>query len=157
MIRPGARPVSGRFGLDRVLEELDQTRDDDDLPPASPLPRHAQVVLFGDFLSPLERIQETIGRMSAVPVTGYLLQVLDPAETTLPYDGRIRFQGLQGERDTLIPRVENVRGTYRDRLKRQQEGLAAICSAAGFGFGVHHTDHAPETALLSLYTALAVR
>ena len=58
--------------------------------------RHAQVVLFGDFLSPLERIQETIGRMSAVPVTGYLLQILDPAETTLPYDGRVRFQGLQG-------------------------------------------------------------
>jgi uncharacterized protein (DUF58 family) len=157
VIRPGARSISGRFGLDRVLEELDQARDDDDLPPRFPLPRHAQVVLFGDFLSPLERIQEIIGRMSAVPVTGYLLQVLDPAEATLPYDGRVRFLGLQGERDTLIPRVENIRVTYRDRLKRQQEGLAAICSAAGFGFGVHRTDHAPETALLSLYTALGVR
>jgi uncharacterized protein (DUF58 family) len=157
LIGPGTRAVSGRFGLDRVLEELDQTRDEDDLPPASLLPRHAQVVLFGDFLSPLERIQETIGRMSAVPVTGYLLQVLDPAEAMLPYDGRIRFEGLQGERDALIPRVESIRATYRDRLKRQQEGLAAICSAAGFGFGVHRTDHAPETALLSLYTALSVQ
>ena len=154
VIRPGARAVSGRFGLDRVLEELDQARDDDDLPPLFPLPRHAQVVMFGDFLAPLERIQETIGRM---PTAGYVLQILDPAETTLPYDGRIRFQGTQGERETLIPRVENVRTTYRDRLKRQQDGLAAICSAAGFGFGVHRTDHAPETALLSLYTALAVR
>jgi uncharacterized protein (DUF58 family) len=157
VIRPGARAVSGRYGLDRVLGELDQARDDDDLPPPYPLPRHAQVVLFGDFLSPLERIEETIGRMSAVPVSGYLLQVLDPAETTLPYDGRVRFQGLQGERETLIPRVENVRDTYRDRLKRQQEGLAAICSAAGFGFGVHRTDHAPESALLSLFTALSVQ
>jgi uncharacterized protein (DUF58 family) len=157
VIRPGARAVSGRFGLDRVLEELDQTRDDDDLPPPFPLPRHAQVVLFGDFLSPLPHIQEAIGRMAAIPVTGYLLQVLDPAEATLPFDGRIRFLGLQGERDTLIPRVENIRTKYRDRLKRQQEGLTAICSAAGFGFGVHHTDHAPETALLSLYTALGVR
>ena len=157
VIRPGGRAIAGRFGLDRVLEELEQARDDDDLPPAFPLPRHAQVVLFGDFLSPLEGIQEVIGRMSAVPVTGYLLQVLDPAEATLPYDGRIRFQGLQGERETLIPRVETVRDTYRDRLKRQQEGLAAICAAAGFGFGVHRTDHAPETALLTLFNALGVR
>jgi uncharacterized protein (DUF58 family) len=157
VIRPGGRAIAGRFGLDRVLEQLDQARDDDDLPPRFPLPRHAQVVLFGDFLSPLERIQETIGRMSAVPVTGYLLQILDPAETSLPYDGRVRFQGMQGERETLIPRVETVRDTYRDRLKRQQEGLAAICAAAGFGFGVHRTDHAPETALLSLYNALGVR
>lgn len=157
IIRPGARAIAGRFGLDRVLRELDQARDDDDLPPRYPFPRHAQVVMFGDFLSPLERIQETIGRMSSVPVTGYLLQVLDPAEATLPYDGRVRFEGLQGERDALIPRVESIRDTYRDRLKRQQEGLAAICSAAGFGFGVHRTDHAPETALLSLYNALGVR
>ncbi len=157
IIRPHARRVSGRFGLDRVLGELDQTRDDDDLPPRFPLPRHAQVVLIGDFLSPLERIQETISHMAATPVTGYLLQVLDPAETTLPYDGRVRFQGLQGERDTLIPRVETIRDTYRDRLKRQQDGLTAICAAAGFGFGIHHTDHAPETALLTLYTAMSAR
>ncbi len=157
ILRPHGRAVSGRFGLDRVLGELDQTRDDDDLPPRVPLPRHAQVVLIGDFLAPLDRIQEAIAHMAAVPVTGYLLQVLDPAETTLPYDGRIRFQGLQGERDALIPRVDTVREAYRDRLKRQQDGLTAICAAAGFGFGVHRTDHAPETALLSMYAALAVR
>jgi uncharacterized protein (DUF58 family) len=157
VIRSGGRAISGRYGLDRVLEELDQSRDDDDLPPRFPFPRHAQVVLFGDFLSPLERIQETIGRMAAVPISGYLMQVLDPAEATLPYDGRVRFQGLEGERDTLIPRVEAIRGMYRDRLKRQQEGLSAICSAAGFGFGVHRTDQAPEAALLTLYTALGVQ
>lgn len=157
VLRPRGRPVSGRFGLDRVLEELDQARDDDDLPPRFPLPRYAQVVLIGDFLAPLERIQETIARMAAVPVSGYLLQVLDPAETTLPYDGRIRFQGLEGERDALIPRVDSVREAYRDRLKRQQDGLAAICAAAGFGFGIHRTDRPPETALLSLYMALSAR
>ena len=157
VMRPGARPVSGRFGLDRVLEELDQTSDRENLPPRVPLPRHAQVVLFGDFLSPLEQIQEAIGRMSAGPVTGYLLQILDPAETMLPYDGRVRFQGLEGERDALIPRVETVRDSYRERLRAQQEGLAAICAAAGFGFGMHRTDHGPETALLTLYNALGVR
>ena len=154
VIRPGARAVAGRFGLDRVLEELDQAQDAGDLPPMFPLPRHATVVLIGDFLSPLERIQDTIGRMSAVPVTGYLLQVLDPAETTLPYDGRVRFHGLEGERDALIPRVETVRDRYRGRLKAQQEGLAAMCTAAGFGFGIHRTDHAPELALLTMFNAL---
>ena len=44
-----------------------------------------------------------------------------------------------------------------DRLRAQQEGLASICAAAGFGFGVHRTDHPPEAALLTLYTALGVR
>jgi uncharacterized protein (DUF58 family) len=158
MIVPDARPVSGRAGLDRLAEALAGNADDDvGLPPRVPLPRHARVVLFGDFLSPLTEIQAVIGRMSAIPVTGYLLQILDPAEADLPYSGRIRFRGLEREGDTLIPRVEGVRDEYGRRLKAQQEGLAAICSAAGFGFAIHRTDHSPEAALLGLYTALTAR
>ena len=86
-----------------------------------------------------------------------LLQVLDPAEADLPYSGRIRFRGLEREADTLIPRVEGVRDEYGRRLKAQQDGLAAICSAAGFSFAIHRTDHSPEAALLGLYTALTAR
>lgn len=157
MMQPGARPIAGRFGLDRIAADLAATDDDAGLPPQLPLPRHASVVLFGDFLSPLEEIHALIARLAAIPVTGYLLQVLDPAEATLPYSGRIRFRGLEREGDALIPRVETVRDAYARRLKAQQDGLTAICSAAGFGFGVHRTDHPPETALLSLYTALGVR
>jgi uncharacterized protein (DUF58 family) len=158
MIESGARPISGRAGLDRLAEALAGVADTDaGVPPHVPLPRHARVVLFGDFLSPLEEIQATIGRMAAVPVTGFLLQVLDPAEADLPYSGRIRFRGLEREGDTLIPRVEGVRDEYGRRLKAQQDGLAAICSAAGFGFGIHRTDHSPEAALLGLYTALTAR
>jgi len=53
--------------------------------------------------------------------------------------------------------VEGVRHEYGMRLKAQQEGLSAICSAAGFGFAIHRTDHSPEAALLGLYTALTAR
>jgi len=158
MIAPDARPVSGRVGLDRLAEALAGAADEDaGLPPVVQLPRHARVVLFGDFLSPLEETQAVVARLSATPVSGYLLQVLDPAEADLPYAGRIRFRGLEREGDTLIPRVESVRDEYGRRLKAQQEGLAAICAAAGFGFAVHRTDHSPEAALLGLYTALAAR
>jgi uncharacterized protein (DUF58 family) len=158
MIAPDARPISGRVGLDRLAEALVGRSDDDlGLPPRVPLPRHARVVLFGDFLSPIEEIQTAVGQLSSIPVGGYMLQVLDPAEADLPYSGRIRFHGLEREGDTLIPRVEGIRYEYARRMKAQQEGLAAICSAAGFGFAIHRTDHSPESALLGLYTALTAR
>ena len=158
MMRRGARAVSGRAGLDRLAEDLSFVPEDEaGVPPHIPLPRHATVVLFSDFLSPLEELQSLVGRLASVPVTGYLLQILDPAETMLPYMGRIRFRGLEREGDTLIPKVESIRDEYARRLKAQQDGLLAICTAAGFGFGTHRTDHPPETALLSLYTALGVR
>ena len=141
-----------------MAEALAAVADNDaGVPPDVMLPRHARVVLFGDFLAPLAEIQATVGRLAAIPVTGYLFQILDPAEADLPYSGRIRFRGLEREADTLIPRVEVVREEYGRRLKAQQDGLAAICSAAGFGFGIHRTDHSPEAALLGLYTALTAR
>ena len=151
---PGARPVAGRFGLERFAADLETGTDDAGLPPDLPIPRHATAVLIGDFLSPLDDIQATLGRLAATPVRGYLLQVLDPAEAALPYQGRIRFRGLEDDGEALIPRVESIRDDYAHALQAQQAGLSAICAAAGFGFGVHLTDRPPEAALLSLYTAL---
>lgn len=155
LMRDGSRPVAGKPGLDRLAQDLDADRSEVGTPPPVRLPRHATVVLFGDFLSPLPEIQAVIAGLAALPVRGYLLQVLDPAETLLPYEGRVRFQGVERDGETLIPRVESIRDAYRNRLTAQQEGLAALCSAAGFGFGIHRTDHPPETALLTLYTALS--
>ncbi|MDR3529915.1 MAG: DUF58 domain-containing protein [Rhodopila sp.] len=157
MMHNDARPVASRAGLDRLVAELQAADDENGLPPSVRLPRHGTVVLFSDFLSPLDEIRALIGRFAAVPVTGYLLQILDPAETALPYQGRVRFRGMEHDGDALIPRVESVRDAYAQRLKAQQDGLAAICATAGFGFGVHHTDHPPEMALLTLYQALEAR
>ncbi|HEY2133322.1 MAG TPA: DUF58 domain-containing protein, partial [Acetobacteraceae bacterium] len=72
-----SRPVGG---LDRMAAELERVPDGNGLPPETRVPRHARVVLIGDLLSPLEQIQAAIGRLAAIPVSGHLLQVLDPAE-----------------------------------------------------------------------------
>lgn len=157
LMKDGARPLAGRTALDRLAIDLELDQAEEGVPPRIRLPRHATIVLIGDFLSPLEDIQAVVGALSSLPARGYLLQVLDPAEALLPYDGRIRFRGVEQDGDTLIPRVSGVRDAYMDRLRAQQEGLASICAAAGFGFGVHRTDHPPEAALLTLYTALGAR
>jgi len=83
------------------------------------------------------------------------VQVLDPAEEILPYAGRVRFEGFGREEPALVPRVEGIRALYAERLARHREGLAAIASAAGWGFSTHRTDTPPETALLALYQALS--
>ncbi len=106
MMQPAARPITNRSGLDRLAADLEAANGETGLPPDMRLPRHGTVVLFSDFLSPLDEIQSLMGRLAAVPVTGYLLQILDPAETALPYRGRIRFRGMEGDGDALIPRAE---------------------------------------------------
>lgn len=148
------RPRGGRAALDGVAEALGEVPDAG-LPPALPLPRHARVVLIGDFLSPLDEVRALVGAYAALPVSGHILQVLDPAEALLPYSGRVRFRGVERESDELVPRVEGIRAGYAEALAAQQRGLASLCATAGWSLGLHRTDHPPEAALLGLYTALS--
>ena len=114
-------------------------------------------MLFGDFLSPLGDIQAAVAALAAWPVRGHLVQVLDPDEATLgegnrAYAGRVLFEWGSGE--VLVPRVEDARPVYLERLTRQRDGLAAIAAAAGWRFLTHRTDQPPEAALLALWQAL---
>jgi uncharacterized protein (DUF58 family) len=154
----GMRPVSGRAMIEMLAEAVSRRGDAGavaGLPGTEPLPRHGRVVLIGDFLSPLADVQEAVARLATIPVSGHILQVLDPAEEALPFRGRIRFEGLEREGAALIGKVEGMRGDYQARLAAQREGLKAIAAAAGWSFGLHLTDSAPEQALLALYLALA--
>lgn len=145
--------LSGRGSLGRIVEALPETGLEG-LPSAGTLPRNANVVLFSDMLTPLEEVQALVRGFSAASAQGHILQVLDPAEAALPYEGRVRFV-FEREAGTLIPRVEGIREAYAARLREQQAGLRDICNAAGWRFSVHRTDHAPEAALLSLFLALS--
>lgn len=145
----------GRFALEDLAEGVSALQGGDGVPPIVPMPRHARLLLIGDFLAPLDDIQATVTALAAIPVSGHLLQVLDPAETLLPYSGRVRFKGLERENDALVSRVEGVREAYGEALKTQLDGLGALCKAVGWGFGTHRTDAPPENALLATYMALS--
>lgn len=150
-----ARQRGGRAALDGLAEALADLPADGGMPQAAPLPRYSSVVLIGDFLGSLDQIRSVVAGLAALPVAGHLLQVLDPAEALLPYTGRVRFRGMEQEVDAVVPRVEGIRAGYAEALAAQQRGLAALCSTAGWSFGVHRTDHPPEAALLGLFTAMS--
>jgi uncharacterized protein (DUF58 family) len=155
MLGTGMPPVTGRVALNRIAALVDRPgAPGASLPAVEPLPRYAQIVLIGDFLSPLAEIHAVIAGFAAMGLRGHLLQVLDPAEETLPFEGRVRFEGVEEDAEILISRVETVRDDYTGRLAAHRAGLAAIAQPAGWSFATHRTDKAPHTALLALYTAL---
>jgi uncharacterized protein (DUF58 family) len=158
LIGTGMPPLSGRVALNRIAALIDHPAGGGDaasLPGFEPLPRHAQLVLIGDFLSPLDEIHAAVGRYSASGLRGHMLQILDPAEETLPFDGRVHFEGVEDDDTVLISRVETVREEYVERLATHRDGLAAIARPAGWSFATHRTDRPPHAALLALYMALS--
>lgn len=160
LIGGSGRNHAGRAGLEAVADALGRAApgaaEERGVPPSDPtLPRHARAVLFGDFLSPLDEIRQSVSALAAQPLRGHLVQILDPAEETLPYRGRIRFEGLEAEAPSLVPRVERVREVYEERLRLHRAGVAAIAAAAGWGFLTHRTDQPAGQVLLALWQALA--
>lgn len=146
------RAFAGRGALAQLAEAMPrQAARPEDLR----IPRHARAVLVGDFLAPLEETRAHVTALAARSVQGHMMQVLDPAEETLPFSGRIRFEGVGSAEKALVPRVEGVRALYAERLARHREGLAAIASASGWSFATHRTDQPPEAALLALHRRLA--
>ena len=162
-------PVSGRAAMSRLAGALmadaavrDDGEDENEnenanggLPPVAVLPRHARVVLFGDFLEPVDALAERVSDLMAQGVRGHMVQILDPAEETLPFEGRVRFEGTEGESSVLIGRTEAVRRTYTVRLSRHRDALRALAQGAGWTFAVHHTHLAPAPTLMALYQTLA--
>lgn len=153
------RAVSGRVALNRVAsalqDALDQPRLGPSLPPMQPLPRHAQVVLASDFLAPWPQIEASLVAIAAQGVRGHVMQVLDPAEADLPFRGRARFEGMEGEGGLTVGRIEGLRQAYLDRLAALRDSLVALCRRMGWSCAFHRTDRPPQLALLSLYGALA--
>ncbi|HUZ72737.1 MAG TPA: DUF58 domain-containing protein [Stellaceae bacterium] len=155
LLGTGLPPSHGRVVLERLALLIARAGTGASLPEFEPLPRHAHVVLIGDLLSPLAEIQALVARFAANGLKGHLLQVLDPAEETLPFAGRVRFEGFEREEPLLVSRVETLRESYAERLAHHRDGLAAIARSAQWSFGIHRTDRPPQTALLALYAALA--
>jgi uncharacterized protein (DUF58 family) len=156
LLGSGITPMSGRIALSRVAELVGRDLPEpENLPVFEPLPRAAQLVLIGDFLSPLDTVNAAIAGFAAAGLKGHLLQVVDPAEEDLPFDGRVRFEGVEERQEVVISRVESIRDDYSDRFQRHRQGLAAIAGAVGWSFGFHRTDHPPHLALLALYGALS--
>jgi uncharacterized protein (DUF58 family) len=126
-----------------------------DLPPDEPLPRFARLVVFGDFLTPLERVRQTVQAFARRGVRGHLVQVLDPAEESLPFSGRVLFTGSEAEGEALFGRAEAVRADYLRALAAHREGLHAIARAGGWSLLHHRTDQPAQVALLELFAGLA--
>jgi uncharacterized protein (DUF58 family) len=123
-------------------------------PPATRLARFSTVILFSDFLDPIERIRSTIEALGAAGANGHLVQVLDPAEETLPYTGRTEFLSPDGGERWIAERAENLRERYQNRLLAHRAAIQDVTHRLGWSFLVHHTDRPALEPLLALSARL---
>ncbi len=150
------RPGTGSAALTRMATRLQRGDGDDapSLPPEASLPSHARLVLVSDFLEPVEAVAARIRHFAGQRVAGHLVRIVDPAEESFPYAGRVLFDGTEREGTMLAHRSEALRSDYRERLLAHNDAVALAARNAGWSTTVHRTDGSPHAALLPLYIDL---
>src|SRR6185312_244336 len=93
------QPIAARdkSGLERIAAISDPARTGESAPPRIPITRHAHVILCSDFLMPTDEFEKLMQRYAALNLRGALLHIIDPAESALPFEGRVELKGCEGE------------------------------------------------------------
>jgi uncharacterized protein (DUF58 family) len=151
-------PLASRKATSRLAEALAANLGSDvlkaSLPPKARLSRFSSAILIGDFLDPPDEIARRLNEMAEGEVQGHLVQVLDPAEETLAYEGRVEFRAPEGSERWIADRVETLRETYRQRLADHRARIEEAARRIGWSFLVHHTDRPAAEPLLTLIMRL---
>lgn len=151
----GGPPFTGRAAARRVAEMLLGDTSTGSLPPNAKLSRFSECLLFSDFLEPVADLAARCEEIASQNVRGHLIQILDPAEETLPYTGRTEFAASEGRDRVIAGRAETLRERYHERLERHRTDLMNMTRRLGWSFIVHHTDRPPEEAVLAIHSRLA--
>lgn len=86
------------------------------------------LVLISDALAAPEAWSRALARLRHDRHQVVLVRILDPDEVELPFDGPVRFRGLEQEPAQLLD-VTLLRQHYRRRFERHGEQLRQLCAA----------------------------
>jgi uncharacterized protein (DUF58 family) len=124
------------------------------LPELKRVQKGSIALVTSDFLDEPEAISSRIAPLAQSGMKGHLLQIVDPAEETLPYEGRILFEGLDRALRYVSPKTEALRPAYEEKYLQHREAVRALAQRIGWSFSVHKTTDVPMATVLMLYGLL---
>ena len=149
------RPTASRNVIEKMAQAIvHDTGERTSLPPNfSPAP-FSEVLLLSDFWSPIAEFRQIIGQLAANSARGHVVQVVDPAEESFPYSGRIEFIESEGLGSVTAGRAETWRSDYQRLVANHRAALRAECERFGWSFTVHRTDRGPTELLFAIHARM---
>jgi uncharacterized protein (DUF58 family) len=150
-------PTSSRNIIDKMAQAM--LHDDAarlSLPPSfvpSPL---SEIVLLSDFWSPIDDIRSMLAGLSSSGAHGALIQIVDPAEETFPYSGRVEFVEPEGGNVIVAGRAESWASDYVARVALHREQIRAETGKLDWLFSTHTTSRSAAELLLFLHSGMMV-
>jgi uncharacterized protein (DUF58 family) len=148
-------PTASRGVIDKMAQAMlhdDAARPS--LPPSFVPSALAEIVVLSDFWSPISEITAMLAGLSASGAHGVLVQVVDPAEETFPYSGRIEFVEPEGHGVITAGRAERWASDYVERVALHRDQIRAETGRLDWLFATHTTDRSAAELLLFLHSGM---
>lgn len=150
------RPTSSRNVIDRMAEAIvHQPGEPSSLPAEFKPGSHDEIVLLGDFWSPTEEIVKLISRLSGSGAGGHIVQIVDPAEESFPYSGRIEFEEPEGGGKITVGRAEAWAAEYAEKVALHRAAIRAEAARRAWSFAIHRSDRPVSEILLALHARMS--
>jgi len=150
------RPTANRNVIDKMAEAVvHDEAERPSLPPNFAPAPFSEVLLLSDFWSPVAEFRRIIGQLAANGARGHVVQIVDPAEESFPYAGRIEFIEPEGMGSVTAGRAETWRANYQALLANHRAALREECEQFGWSFTVHRTDRGPTELLFAIHARMS--
>ena len=148
------RARTGRVGFERLAETMMRS-ETDERALETDIAAHSRFIIVSDFLDPVDEWRKRLSRLSGRPVTGVMVQIIDPAEEAFPFKGRLNMKTPGGTKRFLLGRAETAREDYQARLAEHNAKIANTAARLGWTLIRHRTNEPATTALNALHQALS--
>lgn len=149
------RPTGSRNVLDKMANAIvHDITERASLPPAFSPSALAEIVVVSDFWSPIAEVRKTLSQLSVTGAHGHIIQIVDPAEETFPYSGRVEFIEPEGGDSITTGRAEAWKSEYVARVARHRAEIRAETDKLGWSFAIHRTDRPATELLLALHARM---
>jgi uncharacterized protein (DUF58 family) len=150
-------PTASRNVIDKMAQAM--LHDDAarlSLPPSFVPSALAEIVVLSDFWSPISEIRNMLAGLSASGAHGTLIQVVDPAEETFPYSGRVEFVEPEGGDMITAGRAERWANDYVARVAQHRDEIRGETNKLDWLFSTHTTTRSAAELLLFLHAGMMV-
>ena len=149
------RPTANRNIIETMAQQiLHDAPERPSLPPNFAPAPFSEVLLQSDLWSPVAEFRKAIGQLAANGARGHVVQVVDPAEESFPYSGRVEFVDSEGLGSVTAGRAETWRAEYQSLVANHRAALRAEAEQFGWSFTVHRTDKGPTELLFAIHARM---
>ncbi|HTL52891.1 MAG TPA: DUF58 domain-containing protein [Planctomycetota bacterium] len=139
--------------ISRKLEDI-ESKDKTDIAKimkdfSDRMSRRGLVVIISDLLVDAKQFSDGLNRLRSRRHEIIVFQTLDHYELTFPFDGMVRFKGLEGYTEDLLCQPRMLRQAYLEALAEHQLEIRKACERNNVDLRVIDTQDPLEVALQS--------